>query len=121
VALAVLVLRISAPFREAQVMQATKAWAAELAQACLMRNGCELPLQSLTVSLGRDAAYVGISGRGVIPAGERKLQPTQVIIPYQDSEALMIMLGDVGPLSKAASRLMVSREDLHVIQVVTAE
>jgi hypothetical protein len=120
-ALAVVLVPLLAPYREAMRVQARTAWAGELAQACLKKHGCDLPRQTLSVSLGANAASVCISGKGVISEGERKVRPTQVIIPYQESEDLIILLDEVGPLSKAQSRLMVSRDDLRVIEVVTAE
>jgi hypothetical protein len=92
-----------------------------MAQASLKEHGCAPPRQALNVWLGPNAANIGISGRGVISVGERKLRPTQVIVPYQESEALIILLDEIGPLLKAQSRLMVSRADLRVMNLVTAE
>jgi hypothetical protein len=119
--LTVILVPISDPFRKARMVRAQTAWAGDLAQACLKKHGCDLPRQTLRVWLGANAARVGISGKRVISAGERKLQPTLVIVPYLESEPIIIMLDEVGPLSKAQSRVMVSRDDLRVVEVVTAE
>jgi hypothetical protein len=120
-ALAVILVPISVPFREARMMQARMVWAADLARAVLKKNRCEPGRLSLSVALWPQAASVDISGKEAILAGERMLQATQLILPYQESEPVIIMLDEVGQLSKAQSRVMVSRDDLRVIEVITAE
>jgi hypothetical protein len=128
VAAAAFVLAIlSEPVHEAWRMQGRRLGAARLASHVLGAQGWPVAASGLVAVPLRDGAFLvevvrprgapGVRRPGPVPADA----PQAVIIPADPREPLILLLPHRGPLSRAASRLLVDRDQPKVATLYRAE
>jgi hypothetical protein len=112
-----LLVPLTAPFRQAMIrrMQAVRALA--LAQGCLRARGWAGSPSGLQV--------VDIGGRAFrvdVPRGRRGTDRTEsVIVPDDETEPLVVVLDEVGPRSNGHSQMLIAREGFRILVYAQAE